>query len=122
MCDRVASSADSQGSQAREEKAASSQRVHGKCRQSVGTQSERGEVRHPGSHSQARPHGQVSQGLGGPLSLEGSRCRRPGRKHQRHRCREGESEEMTEWPSQEARNPGWRHWGPDPQQSRQRCP
>ena len=41
MCDRVASSADSQGSQPREEKAASSQLAHGKCRQSAGTQSER---------------------------------------------------------------------------------
>ena len=66
-------------------------------------------MRHAGSQSQARPHGQVSQGLGAPLSLEGSRCRRTGRKHQRRRCREGASEEMIERPSREARNPGWRH-------------
>ena len=79
-------------------------------------------MRQPGSLSQAQPHGRVSQGLGGPLSLEGSRGGQAGRKHQCHRCTEGVREERFEQLSQEAKDSGWRHWGPDTRQNRQPPP
>ena len=118
--DRVASSADGQESQPREEKAVSSLLLLGKCRQCRNTV--RGETRQPGSLSQAQPHDRVSQGLGGPLSLEGSRGGQAGRKHQCHRCTEGVKEERFEQLSQEAKDSGWRHWGPDTWQNRQPPP
>lgn len=116
--DGVASSADSQESQPREEKAVSPLLLLGKCRQCRNTVIG-GEMRQLGSHSQAQPHGRVSQGLGGPLSLEGSRGRKAGRKHQCHRCTEGVREERFEQLSHEAKDSGWRHWGPDTRQNRQ---
>ena len=77
-----------------------------------------GEVRQLGSHSQAQPHGRCLR-PGGALELEGSRGGQAGRKHQCHRCTEGVREERFEQLSQEAKDSGWRHWGPDTWQSGQ---
>lgn len=51
---------------------------------------------HPGSHREAEPHGQVSHGLGGPLSSEGSRGRKTGRKQEHRGCAESKREETLE--------------------------
>ena len=86
----LASSADSQGYQPGEEKAADSQLVSRKCSQRVGTERERRRDKASRRWSPAwlspRDKDQVSQGLDGPLNLEGSKRRRTCRKQQRHGC------------------------------------